>query len=265
MAGLSPRSFRRYSDVVITLAQREFVGRYRGNLLGLSTAVLVPLLFLLAYTLVFSKLVQIQLRPDATRVDYAFFFFAGLLGWTLFAETTARAPRLFSAQAHFVRRALFPSSALAVAAVLTAFYQALIACGVLVLGLWVLRGSVPVTALLAPLLLGGVALFTAGVALALASLGIFVRDLLEVVGPLLSIGMFISPVLYPAAKIAAVSPWLVRLNPLAPLIEGLRRTLLDGAWPDPAALALAAGWSALALLLGASIHRRLRPGLADLL
>lgn len=265
MADPRASAARRYLEIVHTLARREFLVRYRGNLFGALTAVLVPLLFLLTYTFVFSTLVPVRLHAGATRTDYAFFFFAGLVGWTLFAETTGRAPRLFTSQAHFVRKTLFPVSALPVASSLTAFYHSLLWLGVFAAARVLCGGRLSGSLLAAPALLALLALFTAGIALVVAALGAFVRDLAEWIGPVLSVGLFVSPILYPAERIASVAPWLVTLNPLSPLIEGLRGALLDGTLPDATALAALLLWPAAALGAGILVHRRCRPLLADVL
>jgi lipopolysaccharide transport system permease protein len=107
-------------------------------------------------------------------------------------------------------------------------------------------------------------LLTVGLSLVLAALGAFVRDLGEFIGPVLTLGLFLSPVLYPAERIESVAPWLVRVNPLAPLLESLRGSLL-GASPDASTLLAAFAWSFGALVLGVWVHRWLRPALADVL
>ena len=255
---------RRYVEIVHLLAQREFLGRYRGNLLGAVTAVLVPVLFLATYTFVFSTLIPIRLWPDATRTDYAFFLFSGLVGWNLLVETTNGAASLFESRAHFVRRALFPVSALPVATAVTAFYHALIWLAVFVAARWALAGAVPATAVLAPLALVSVALLTVGVALIVASLGALIRDLSELVAPLLAVGFFLSPVLYPSERIASLSPWIVYANPMAPQLETLRAVLLDGTVPEGAILFAALAWAAGLLAAGVGLHLRVRSILPDL-
>jgi lipopolysaccharide transport system permease protein len=255
---------RRYLEIVHALARRQLVGRYRGNVLGALPALAVPLGLLAAYTFVFSALVPVRLQAGAARADYAFFFFAGLVGWTLFAETVGRAPRLFVEQESLLRKALFPASALPLATALAAFYQSLIWAAVFLAARLATGAGPGAGASAAPLWLLLAAFFSAGVALAVASLGAFVRDLAELVGPALTVALFASPVLYPSERLAELSPWLVRLNPLAPLLEGLRATLL-GEGVCAADLAAAAAWSAAALGAGALCHRRLRPALADVL
>jgi len=250
-------------EIVITLAQREFLGRYRGSLMGPATAALVPLLFLATYTFVFSTLIPIHIRPEAGRTEYAFFLFAGLLGWNLFSETTARAPKLYSHSAHFVRRALFPTLALPLAGSLSALYQALIWWAAFLLARLVSGSGLETSVLLAPLVLVAIAVLAAGFSTLIAGIGVFVGDLSELIGPLLALGFFLSPVLYAADRIAEISPWLIRLNPIASHLELLRATLLEPASISLAALVAAVAWSGAAALLGYVSHRRLRPLIAD--
>lgn len=257
------KRLRRYLEIVLTLAHRAFAGRYRGNLLGVVPALLVPVLFLLTYTFVFANLIPIRLRPEASRADYGFFLFAGLVGWNLFAEAVGQAPGLFRSQAHFVRKARFPASALVLASCLSAFYQSLIWVAVFAVAQLVAMGSFPPSILLAPLILASTAVFAAAVCLILSAVGAFMRDLGDLVVPFLTLGFFLSPVLYPLDRITAKAPLLAQLNPLAPLLEMLRATLLHGIVPDPASLLAPIAWCAGFLIVGVLIHLRVRPILAD--
>jgi lipopolysaccharide transport system permease protein len=263
---LSARSaaLRRYGEIVFTLAQRDFKGRFRGNWLGFVGVAIVPLLFLLAYTFVFTTLMPVQLKPGSDRADYAFFFFSGLIGWTFFADTVARAPRLFASQAHFVRKALFPASALPAASVLTAFYNALLWAAAFIAVRWIREGSVPPTVALAPLLLLWIALLSLGFSLLLAACGAFVRDLGELIGPALTVALFASPVIYPSERIANVAPWLLVWNPVAQPIEAMRAALFEGRLPAASGVATGLAWTSAMLALGWFACRRAEPLLADL-
>jgi lipopolysaccharide transport system permease protein len=256
---------RRWVEIVYTLAQRDFQSRFRGNWLGAIGVVVVPVLFLVSYTFVFSTLMPVKIRPDANREDYAFFFFAGLIGWTLFADATARAPRLFAGNVSFVRKALFPLSALPAASTLVALFHALIWFGVFLVVRFFREGGLPVSALAAPLMLLLLAGITTGVSLVLAAIGALARDLADLVGPLLTVLLFASPVIYPAERLASVAPWLLTWNPLASPIEGLRASLFDGAWPSATSIGVSAAWACAALAIGTLAHRRVRPLLGDLL
>ncbi len=263
MAGLAKIRAVRYWEIALVIAQREFVGRFRGNILGVVTSLAVPLLFLATYTFVFTQLIPIRIRPGASEGDYAFFLFAGLVGWNLFAETAGRAPKLFSGQSHYVRKSLFPTSALAIASCLSALGQSLLWLAAFAIARLVMGHGLPMSLMGAPLVLCGIAAFSVGVSLLVASVGVFVGDLAELMGPVLALGMFVSPVLYPAELLASVSPWLVTLNPMAEHLELLRGCLLGEVSAAPQAVILALAWTGGTLLVGGLTHARVRPLLAD--
>jgi lipopolysaccharide transport system permease protein len=256
--------FRRYAEIVFTLAQRDFKGRFRGSWLGAVGLAIVPLLFLLTYTFVFTTLMPVQLKPGADRADYAFFFFSGLIGWTLFADTAARAPRLFESHSHFVRKALFPASALPAASVLTAFYNAMLWAAAFIAVRWLREGSVPATVALAPLLLLWIAALALGFSLLLAACGAFMRDLGELIGPALTVALFASPVIYSSERIAQVAPWLLVWNPVAQPIDAMRGALFEGRLPAASEIATGLAWTLAVLALGLFAYRRAEPLLADL-
>lgn len=249
---------------MVELARRDFGSRYRNGVLGVASVFLVPILFLGTYTFVFSTLVPIKPWPTASRSDYAFFLFSGLLAWNLLAETIARAPALFQTQAHFLRRAHFPPAALPLSVALAAYYQSLVWLSVFVVARALLGSWPGVWILATPLLLGLAGVVAAGLALGVSALGALMRDLSQLVAPALSLGAFVSPVFYPAEQISAVAPWLVQLNPLAPVLFALREVLIHGRGVSPLVLLAICVWAALCLAGGWVAYMRVRPLLADL-
>ena len=106
-------------------------------------------------------------------------------------------------------------------------------------------------------------LLTLGIALALSALAIYVRDLAHVLPVLLLVWMYATPIFYPARLVPEKFSWVLIANPLAWLVGCYRSVLLEGAWPEPAALGAAAGFAVAAALAGSLIFRRLAPGIAD--
>lgn len=262
-SGVQWTALRRYADVARALAMRDFRSRHRANHLGPLPAIAVPLLFLATYSFVFSTLIPVRLRPEADRADYALFLFSGLIAWNLFAEAAISSPRTYVDRAHFIRTALFPASTLPVSAALAAYYRSLLWLATFALFSAWQEGIPSAPLLFAPLILLMVALFAAGVAIALAVMGAFLRDIAELTPPILTVAFFLSPILVPAERLIQVEPWLVWSNPLAPALRSLHRILLEGGLPEPRWIAAAAAWSLVSLLLGAILHHRLRPGLGD--
>jgi ABC-type polysaccharide/polyol phosphate export permease len=106
---------------------------------------------------------------------------------------------------------------------------------------------------------------TAGFGLTLASLGVLIRDLSDLVPAALTLAFFLSPILYPTDVLTGVSPWLRTLNPMASHLTIVRGLLFDGVLPDAALLVEATLWTAASLAMGIALYRATRSSLQDLL
>ena len=254
-----------YRDTVMMLARREFLRRFRGGILGPATVVAVPLAFLATYTFVFSELIPVRIAPESDPASYATFLFTGLVSWNLFSETVQRSSRVFLDQAQLVRKAHFPPSAPAVALGLAAFYSALLWAGALVI-YRIATGELPeIWTLAAPLGLISAAAVSVGLGLIVAHAGVFIRDLPELLPPLLTLGLFVSPVFFPAERLSALSPWLLVLNPIAGPLQFVRATLLEMGPPDPSLVLSTVASPVIVLSAGWLVHRQLRTRLVDAL
>jgi lipopolysaccharide transport system permease protein len=263
--GASPRMAERaarYLELVWVLARRDFEARYRGNLLGLFTGIVIPLAFLLVYSFVFSSVAPVRIRPGTERSDYPLFLFAGLLPWTLLTECAARAPRLITGNPHLVRRVAVPLSVLPLSTVLAAYLQFLLGWVVLFAMTWVVRGDPLWLCSLAPLALAGHLAFCAGLVWLLAAAGAFVRDLGDVVGPVLTMWLFVSPILYPASNLEALG-WLRLLNPISPHLGIARDLMFEGQLPSLTAAATSFAIGFIFALAGWFVFRAVRPAFAD--
>jgi len=255
---------KRYFQLAIALAGQEFPGAYRGNLTGVFAAIAVPLAMLATYSFVFSTLIPVRIRPGQSTSEYALFLFSGLVVWNLIADVIARSPRLFSGSGHYVQRAHFPISLLVLAPCLASFYRSLPWLAAYCLAhLW-LVGTPSWTFLAAPLVLLLAMLIAMGIALGLASLGAVVRDLADVVPPILSLAFFVSPILYPAARLSEIGDWILFLNPIAAPIRIMHSLLLEGALPPVDLLGQMALAAFLSIGIGTLLYLGVRDSLQDL-
>ena len=160
---------------------------------------------------------------------------------------------------------VFPLEILVVVAVCSALFQALASLAVLLVALLVLNGSVPVTALLLPLIWLPLMLVTMGVGWLFASLGVFARDLKQITGVLTLMLMFISPIFFPVKALPEAFQTAMWLNPLTFFIEQTREVLVWGRLPDWLGLGLAWVASAVVAWLGFAWFQKTRKGFADVL
>jgi lipopolysaccharide transport system permease protein len=246
------------------LARRDVLGRYKGSVLGIGWSLVLPLMLLATYTVVFRVIFKAR-WPGAENSPavFALNILAGLVMFNFFAEVVSRAPRSVTEQPNLVKRVIFPLESLIWVNILSALFHALLGLMVLMLGTVLLQGGLKPSALAAPLLILTLVPTLLCLGWLMAGVGVFLRDLAQVVPPVLNMFLFLTPVLYPASALPASVQTLLYLNPLTLPIEGLRECLLVGVWPDVGPLVLQAGvWWVLAA--GSYwVFTRLQRGFAD--
>jgi len=227
------RHFRQHRYLLVRLAWREVQARYRGSWLGPLWSLLTPLLMLAVYTFVFSVIFKARWGNGLeSSTDTALALFGGLTAFTVFAETVGSAPALILGNQSYVKRVVFPLEILPVARLLSNLLQASFAFSAFAVALLIFRGTVPWTMLLLPVALLPLTLLSLGGALFLASLGVFVRDIQQVVSLVITMLMFLSAIFYPVSSLPSECRWAFELNPLVPIIEDVRRVCLMGAMPN---------------------------------
>lgn len=247
-------------------ARREVLARYRGSVLGLSWAFMQPLLMLAVYTFVFHEIFRMRWGTgEGGGIEFALQAYAGLLVFNLVSECLGRAPRLVLDQPNLVKKVIFPLEILPWTALFATLFHAAVNCFVLVLATLVFRGALPVTVLALPLVLLPLVPFLLGMSWFLAALGVYVRDIGQVIALLLNLLLFLSPVFYPTTALPERwQPWLL-LNPLAGVIEQTRAVTLAGLWPDWGLLAAQLAVASALAWLGAIWFAKTRKGFADVI
>ncbi len=264
--GVMLASLWRNRALTRALIQREVVGRYRGSVMGLVWSFINPVLMLLVYTFVFSVVFKARWHAGSdSKTEFALVLFAGLLVFNLFAECFNRAPALVLLNVNYVKKVVFPLEILPWVALGAALFHAMISTGVWLLAYCLLYGVPHLTVLLLPLVVLPLLLFTMGVSWALASLGVYLRDVAQFIGVLTTVLMFLSPIFYSGSTLPEEYRVLLMFNPLTPAIEQAREVLFWGVVPDLGAWALYLAGSALVAWLGFAWFQKTRKGFADVL
>lgn len=260
--------FRQHGALIRSLIRRDIVGRYRGSGLGLLWSLIAPLFMLAVYTFVFGTVFGARWTPGQTTsstTEFAIVLFAGLIVFQLFSEVILRAPTLVLSNVNYVKKVVFPLEILPVVALGSALFHAAVSLVVLVAALLIAHGQIALTAILLPLVLLPLLLVILGLAWLLASLGVFVRDITQILGMLVTALMFLSPVFFPLSALPEwIRPWLA-FNPLTLPIEQTRDVLIWGQAPDFAALAVYAVLAVVVAAAGLRWFQLTRKGFADVL
>ena len=260
------RSILRNRQLIWALTQRELARRYRGSVLGLAWLVLLPALTLAVYTFVFRYVFTSRIPVAATQLgagSFALFVFLALAVFSLVSETVSRAPTLMLENVSFIKKIRFPLEILPVVLTLAALITFALSLGIWLALHVVVGGLPPVEILLLPLAVAPLALMALGAAWFLSSMGVFLRDLKEIVGPLVTMLMFISPVFYAQAAMPDVVRPYLALNPIGVAIEQARAMAFEGRAPAVGAVAAQLALGVAAALFGLWWFQKTRKGFAD--
>jgi lipopolysaccharide transport system permease protein len=255
-----------HRELCTALIWREVLGRYRGSTLGILWSFFNPVLMLAVYTFVFSVVFKARWNAGSeSRIEFAIVLFAGLMVFNLFSECVTRAPALILSNTNYVKKVVFPLEILPWVSLGSALFHTLISLGVWLLFYAVFFGVPPATVFLLPVVVIPLIAFTMGISWFLASLGVYLRDVSQIIGILTTVLMFLSPIFYPVSSLPEEYRGLFQLNPLTPTIEMARDVLIWGKQPE---WTLYGAYMAVALLvacLGFAWFQKTRKGFADVL
>ena len=259
------RSIARNRSLIRTMVRRDILGRYRGSFGGAFWTILNPLLLMLTYFFVFGVVLRTRFGSDPSRAGFALYFLAGMLPWLAFSDAAGRAPTVMLEHRNFVKKLVFAVETLPVNLVVSGLVSEIFALLLFMTGFLLARGALPWSVVWLPLLIVPQVLFTAGVCWFLAALGVFVRDLGQVIGFLLTLWFFLTPICYPEASLPASALPLLAKNPLFVLVSGYRAVFLEGQAPAWGPLWKLWVASAAVFILGHAWFYKLRRSFADII
>jgi lipopolysaccharide transport system permease protein len=262
------RTLWRNRALIRSMVRRDILGRYRGSFGGVFWTVLNPLILMVTYFFVFGVVLRTRTAADPSLAGFALYFLCGMLPWLAFSEAVGRAPFIVLEYRTFVKRLVFPLEILPVNLTFSALVTELVAAAIFAACVFAARGTVPATVLWLPALVMPQVLFTMGLCWCMAALGVYVRDLGQINGFLLTLWFFLTPICYPAESLAPLPPRVLAVlsaNPLFILVRGYRRIFLESAPPDFGPLWKLWLFSAALFLLGHAWFYKLKKSFADVM
>lgn len=253
-------------SLIFILIERDIFGRYRGATLGLLWSFFNPLLMLIVYTFVFSVVFKARWSGGTdSKTEFAMILFSGLMVFNIFSECIGRAPLLVVNNVNYVKKIIFPLEVLPLVALGTALFHFIISVSVWMAFYLIFFGIPPLSMLYLPIILLPLILLIMGFSWILASLSVYLRDIVHVVGVITTVIMFLSPVFYPVSTLPEKYQAIVRLNPLADILEQARGAMIWGRgvdwlnWTLQMCVAAAIAWA------GFAWFQKMRKGFADVI
>lgn len=258
------RDLATHRNLLRTLVSRDIASRYQGSSFGAAWSIANPLLMFCAYWFFLGVVLKSRWLGTPSE-QYPVVLFAGLIVHQFFAEVLGRASGLVIAHASYVSKVVFPIEVLPWMTVATAAFHLAINCLILLAGQWIIVGAVPLTWLWLPLVLLPLLPMAVGFSWIVSSLGVYLRDMAQVVPLLVMMLMFLSPVFYSAEMVPPRFRGVLWLSPLTEVIEQSRRVIVGGLPPDATSLLVYALASVVVMTAGYWWFRRTRKGFADVL
>lgn len=250
MSGSQTRD--QYLFVIQQLTSRELKRKYARSYLGILWSILNPLLSMVVLSLIFSQMFRRSIE------NYPIYYLTGYILWQTFTGATNAAITTLADNKSLLLKVRFPMELFILARVYTALINlaySLIAYGVMLL---VFRIPLRWTALLFPLILFFLFLFTLGVSYMLATAYVFFGDVKHLYSVLLTLWMYCSAIFYPVEQLQGFMQQLVRSNPMFAYIHCLRKIILYGTLPNIGEWAQMLLWGSIICLLGIFALKRSR-------
>jgi lipopolysaccharide transport system permease protein len=234
-------------------------------MLGFLWTLVTPMVMIAIFTLIFAGIFKAKFGTSSSQWDYALYLFCGLLPWNAFQESVQLSTTTIVGHANLVKRVVFPLETLPVSLALAAVFNQLFGTLVLVAAAALLRHEIHPTLICLPIILVPQLIATLGASWLVASLGVFVRDIVQGIGLMLMAWMYLTPIVYPESIVPENYRRLINLNPFTPLVRNYRRVILEGVAPDWTGLAYFLAFAAVLFLIGYWWFARTRRNFADVI
>jgi ABC-type polysaccharide/polyol phosphate export permease len=269
---------RTYRELLLELARRDIRIRYKQAVMGFGWAIFMPILIVASGVLVRVAMGQMSGSGVGTS-DVAGIAVKGI-AWAFFVGTITFATTTLTTNHNLISKVYFPREVLPLSSLLAQCFDTAIGLIALAVLLPFLGVTLQPNLLWAPLLLFMLFLVTAAATLFLSCANLFFRDVKYIVQVLLTFGIFFTPVFYEPAMMGERGATLMQINPLSPILEGLRLSVVEGhnllvpltvtgrggaeivAW-NPLGLLYAGAWGTIGLALSALVFHRLEPAFAE--
>ncbi|NHN34271.1 ABC transporter permease [Paenibacillus agricola] len=222
-----------HKELIKSFSKREVISKYKGSILGIMWSFITPLLMLAVYTFVFSEVFNAKWGTGSdSKIEFAIIIFCGLITFSIFGDVISRSPYLILGNANYVKKVVFPLEILPVVALGSALINSLISMGILIVCVGIFMNAIHWTLIFIPLVLCPLMLLSLGLGWLLSSLGVYLRDIAQVITIAVQALMLLSPIFYPVTSIPKDLLFIYYFNPVGYVVEDMRRVMIWGQMPD---------------------------------
>ncbi len=259
------RELYRNKSLIWNLAKNDFKTKYAGSYLGIFWAFINPIVTILIYWFVFEF--GLKASSPIDDVPFVLWFISGMIPWFFFSDAISNATNSFVEYSYLVKKVVFKISVIPIVKIISAMFIHLVFVTFIVV-IYGIYGRYPNLAII-QLIYYSMCIFVLSLAISYATsaMVLFFKDLGQIVGIFLQIGMWMSPIMWSYTIIPENLQWIAKLNPMFYVVEGYRDTLINEVWFWENIEHTIYFWCITAVLffIGAIVFKKLKPHFSDVL
>lgn len=246
-----------YREFLKTNVRKDIRGKYKGSFLGVLWSFINPLLSVVVYAIVFSKIMRFNIE------NYLIYLITGVLPWTFFTSSISMGMNSILFNANIIKKVYFPRIILPISVVTSCLVNFLISCIVIVIFVLFSGIGLTINILWLPLIAIIQYFLCLGFVFILSAIEVFVRDLEHIVGFVLSMAFYVTPILYKIEQVPENLRFILKFNPMTYIINSYRDIFYSGISPDFGGLMFVLIISIMLSIFGYCIFDKLQRGFAE--
>ncbi|MDD9266620.1 ABC transporter permease [Paenibacillus sp. GCM10023248] len=254
-------------ELVQQFVKREVITKYKGSYLGMMWSIITPLIMLSIYTYVFGYIFKSKwdFAVSSTKQEFAITVFCGMIIFAIFSETITKSPSIITNNPNYVKKVVFPLEILPLSLLGGAVVNFLIGLVILLAGKVIFIGPLNWEFFYIPVILLPLLIVSLALSYIFASLGVYLRDLEHTIGITVQALYLLTPIFYPISAIPTQIRSLFLFNPIAGIVDNMRKIIIWGMKPDMALWGYQIIGSIILLQIGYWWFMKLRKGFADVI
>lgn len=248
---------KNYREFLKSNVKKDIRGKYKGSFLGILWSFINPLLSVLVYAIVFPYIMRIKVE------NYLIYLITGIIPWTFFTSAINMGMTSVLINANMIKKVYFPRIILPISTVTSCLVNFLISC-IIVLLFCIGSGiGVSIQILWLPIIVLIQYLMLLGFTFILSSIEMYMRDIEHIVNFILSMAFYVTPILYTPDIFPKKLSWVLKINPMAYLVNAYRSIFYYQENPNIIGLISVSIFSLILFLIGYFVFEKLQRGFAE--
>ena len=251
------QDLKNYREFLKSNVKKDIRGKYKGSFLGVLWSFINPLLSVLVYAIVFPYIMRIKVE------NYLIYLITGIIPWTFFTSSINMGIISILSNADIIKKVYFPRIILPISTVTSCLVNFLISC--IIILLFCIGSGIGISIYLVwlPLVVIIQYIMLLGFTFILSAIEMYMRDIEHIVNFILSMAFYVTPILYTPDIFPDNLAWVLKINPMAYLVNAYRSIFFYQEMPDVVGLVIVGVFSIVIFLVGYVIFEKLQKGFAE--